>query len=282
MILASSNVSGFMVGGQTASGIYLGSTKVWQSFDPDALAYIAAIEAQGATVTGAQKTAISDFVAAEKAASRWTGLKRFYLPVWGIAAANAICMKSLTSGTFSGGVTHAAGYVEYNGTSGSFNANATAIFSDADNANYGFLAKTPSTIAFSSYADFSDAASICAASDPSTDILLGINTNDFGLLVSSPFAGGIVACDITSGPARKYYIRTNAGGNQVGTDNTALYSSTAAAAFPQLIASSVSVVSASDYQMGALWAATSYTNELPAFTLNIKTLWETVTNLTLP
>jgi hypothetical protein len=88
--------------------------------DADATAYISAIATAGATVTAAQRDYINDFIRAEKIASRWDSIKRFYLPIWGVAAANAICLRSLTSGTFVGGVTHTAGYVTTNGTTGHF------------------------------------------------------------------------------------------------------------------------------------------------------------------
>ena len=91
-----------------------------QGLDPDAKAYINAVVAAGATVTSTQRTAINNFVKGEKAGSRWTLLKRLYLPIWGVAAPNAICMTSLTSGTFNGGITHASGYVSSNGTTGYF------------------------------------------------------------------------------------------------------------------------------------------------------------------
>jgi hypothetical protein len=86
--------------------------------DPSAKAYINAVVAAGATVTQTQKNAINAFIESEKAASRWTLHKRFYFPIWANASANAICMKSLTSGTFVGGVTHATGYMQGNGTTG--------------------------------------------------------------------------------------------------------------------------------------------------------------------
>jgi hypothetical protein len=90
-----------------------------RSSAPEA-AYIAAITAKGATVTAPQQAAISSFMSGEIAAGRWGGIKRLYFPVWGLAAANAICMKSLTSGTFVGGVTYSAGYVNTDGTTGYF------------------------------------------------------------------------------------------------------------------------------------------------------------------
>jgi hypothetical protein len=75
-------------------------------------AYIAALTAAGASVTAPQRAAISSFMSGEIAAGRWDGIKRLYLPVWGSAAANAICMKSLTSCTFNGAFTHASGYIQ--------------------------------------------------------------------------------------------------------------------------------------------------------------------------
>jgi hypothetical protein len=94
------------------------------SLDEDAAAYIAAVEAAGATVTGAQRTFINNFYKSAKA-DYYTSLKRLYLPIWGVAAANAIDMITLASGTFAGGVTHASGYVQGNGSTGYFDFGAT-------------------------------------------------------------------------------------------------------------------------------------------------------------
>ena len=96
-----------------------------QGLDTDAKAYINAVVAAGATVTSTQRTAINNFVKGEKAGSRWTLLKRIYLPIWGVAAPNAICMTSRISGTFVGGVTHSSGYVTTNGITGHFLSDAS-------------------------------------------------------------------------------------------------------------------------------------------------------------
>jgi hypothetical protein len=93
--------------------------------DVDANAYIVSLLSAGATVTPTQQEAINNFIKAEKAASRWTLHKRIYLPIWGVAAANAIDMVSLTSGTFVGNVTHNAGSVSTTAPTGHFLANAT-------------------------------------------------------------------------------------------------------------------------------------------------------------
>jgi len=91
--------------------------------DADATAYISAIRTAGATVTADQRDYINDWFRGEKIASRWDSIKRFYLPIWGVAAANAICLRSLTSGTFVGSVTHGAGFVLSDTTTGYMDTN---------------------------------------------------------------------------------------------------------------------------------------------------------------
>lgn len=98
--------------------------------DPDAKAYITAVEAAlGTTIEIALPSAsnpkriISDFIKAEKAASRWTLHKRIYLPIYANAEASAIDMVGRNVGTFTAsGVTHAAGYVNGNGSTGYFDS----------------------------------------------------------------------------------------------------------------------------------------------------------------
>lgn len=106
-------------------GLRLGvDTSVWVP-DPDAMSYVSRVQAAGATVDGAQLSALDTFYKSAKADSYYTSLKRLYLPIWEVAAANAICMISGTSGTFNGSVTHAAGYVQGNGSTGYFDIGAT-------------------------------------------------------------------------------------------------------------------------------------------------------------
>jgi hypothetical protein len=102
--------------------------------DPDARLYIAAVEtALGTSIatalpsaTSNPKRILSDFIKTEKAASRWSLHKRIYLPIYANAAASAVDMVSRTSGEFTlSGVTHAAGYVQGDGTSGFFDVKAT-------------------------------------------------------------------------------------------------------------------------------------------------------------
>ena len=94
--------------------------------DAGGRAYIDAVRATGATVSNSQIFALSQFVKRQKGNSLWGQIFRLYLPIWGTASANAICLKTLTSGTFSGSFTHASGYIQGDGASNSFNLNSTA------------------------------------------------------------------------------------------------------------------------------------------------------------
>ena len=60
-----------------------------------------------------------------KSTGWWSSIKRLYLPIWGSATPNATDMVSLTSGSFVGGITHALGYVQGDGTTGYFSTTDT-------------------------------------------------------------------------------------------------------------------------------------------------------------
>ena len=93
--------------------------------DADANAYITSLLSVGAAVTPTQQDAINTFVKTGKSDGWYSLIKRLYLPIWEVAAANAIDMIGLTSGTFNGGVTHGAGFVQGNGTTGYFDTGTT-------------------------------------------------------------------------------------------------------------------------------------------------------------
>jgi len=103
--------------------------------DADAQAYITAIEGDGVSVSGAQKVALSNFVVAQKLSGAWVKQKRLFFPIWGVVAANARCMISAASGTFTG-MTHAAGYVQGNGTSEYFDVGAAMGALGMTNADF--------------------------------------------------------------------------------------------------------------------------------------------------
>ena len=93
--------------------------------DADAASYISLLSDQGVAVTGAQSSAIDAFYVTGKDEGWYSALKRMYLPIWAAAGPNALCLVSSTSGTFSGSVTHGAGFVTGDGSSSYFNVGAT-------------------------------------------------------------------------------------------------------------------------------------------------------------
>jgi hypothetical protein len=106
--------------------------------------YVAALRAAGATVTAPQQAAISTFISGEIAAGRWSKHKRLYFPIWQLAAANAICMKSLTSGTFSGSVIHGSGGVGVtSGGAGNMNTNTNLGALGITKTNFHFAMLLP-------------------------------------------------------------------------------------------------------------------------------------------
>lgn len=250
--------------------------------DQDATNYIAAVTSAGATVTSTQKYAINDFILAEKSASRWTGLKRFYLPVWGVAAANAICMKSLTSGTFNGGVTHGSGFVQGDGATGYFDFGASpsglglANFSVSQfvlHQDVGVSGNRMGVIAASS-------ADQCRMFF-STSITTNIGGTPTAAITSVTRDGIFVATRASATSLRVH--RRHSGGFGSGAEVT----TTATGTIPSLnyyalVHNNNGVPINFSTNITGLYGISDAVADPSAFTLNLKTLWETVTGLTLP
>jgi hypothetical protein len=260
--------------------------------DPSAKAYINAVVAAGATVTGAQKNAINAFVKSEKLASRWTLHKRLYLPIWSIAAANAIDMVTQVSGTFVGGVTHAAGYIQGDGSTGYFNANVTpsALSQTTSSASLtALITQAPSGIgavtAIGSI-DGSDTTKLLEFSHLSgTTIIFRAmsltgavqavlaRASQVGIFISSREGGNRrIIQRLTSGVST---LVNTAGANDGTVPVTGTY---------QMLRSGFSIgVAYSNGRYGFFAASLGQTiSQSQAFSLNVKTLWETCTGLTLP
>lgn len=262
--------------------LMLGRNMALGSLDPDAKSYIAAVRAAGATVSGAQSTAISNFIITEKAASRWTGLKRFYLPIWGVAAANAIDMKGLGSGTFVGGVTHAAGYVQGNGTTGYFDSGVsiTGLGTTGESLLWGGLVNQASSN--------NVARGIAGAYESETaGPYFGISTNLNSRMYSntSQITGALQTTGIILGGregGRAVIRHRGASGYQSLTSTTVAINGT-------LPTRTIVFMAINDLfwfnnaRFGVFFASTGATSsESEQFTLSVKTLWETCTGLTLP
>ena len=256
-----------------------------QGLDPDAKAYIDAVVAAGASVSSPQKRAINNFVKGEKMGSRWTSLKRLYLPIWGVAAPNAIDMISLSSGTFNGTVTHSSGFVAGDGSTGYFSFSGTP-FADSllATSNFQFmLIKQAET----------GVANSTQGTDNSfrfrrTSIATGVQTMISGSSAICSAAilrinqVGIFAASRIATQDHAQYQRLTSGFSTLATDvvtsTTVLVPSVAYTAMAQGGSSGFfnAQQGAYGYGLGFSSANTS------SFTLSLKTLWETCTGLTLP
>ena len=108
-----------------------GSVPSGVSYDEDAQTYFTALEAATGWVEPAdyadKKTAISNYVVACKAASNWEKIKALYIPIWQVAAPNALSAKRSEEGSgvttydlsFTGTVTHDNGdFIQSDGSTG--------------------------------------------------------------------------------------------------------------------------------------------------------------------
>lgn len=105
-------------GMQIGVGLRLsGAVGLLASLDSDAAARIAQVEStMGSSMTEIQKGAIDTFIKAEKQANRWSSHKRIYYTGWGNAGANAIDLVTGANAAMVNGPTHAAGYIQGNGS----------------------------------------------------------------------------------------------------------------------------------------------------------------------
>lgn len=259
--------------------------------DPHAKKYRTSLVGAGATVTSSQLFAISSFIKSGKANGWYSQLKRLYLPIWGAAAPNAICMTSLTSGTFVGGVTHSSGFVSTNGTTGHF-------LLDQAPASLGLTTSSGSVYAL-----------VTANSAFSANMVLG-RTQDGNNTRTGFFGGGGIfrTVQISSSVALTYSdadSRCVVIGSRTSTTTTSAYTRKSTG-FATVINEGASLVGAvgtvqpmtymawnnngaistfspstvrfGSYGMGLGMTSTQAEN----FSAGLKTLWETCTGLALP
>ena len=256
--------------------------------DPDAQAIISAVgTASGVSVTTAQKKVIQAFVRAEKVANRWTKLKRFYLPIWSNAAANAVDWVTRTSGTWVGSVNHEAGYVQGDGSTGYLN---TGLSPSA-----GFLSTTSATIG------------ALRTTATGTGTLIGSMGPALTLPLRSTEAGGSHYFDFTNFVGGRLInanldsipgiITCRAIGTTLITrcrDSTGIVASASATSGTLDSINTVAIYVLGENnagtlanpcsdRVGAAFFGTGMTDtDDAAFTLNLKTLWETLTGQQLP
>lgn len=263
--------------------------------DGDATAYIAAVvAAKGSDTSSIQKTAINNFFIGEKSASRYSSLKRLYLPIWANAAANAKCMVSATSGTFVGGVTHGAGFVQGDGSTGYFDTAisplSAGIVQDSGSLFIGIFEKdsrlwdnryfigsrdngNPSTGETDIYSGRGISSTALMGRDPALPIAYFTDTANDGLYVANRISGiglklhVLRASGIISSPPA---LETSAISNR--------------AVFVGALNNGGVPILHTDAKIFASGMGTSFADDAAsdAFSLALKNLWETCTGLTLP
>tara|TARA_B100001059_G_C17749197_1_gene536154 strand:- start:413 stop:1249 length:837 start_codon:yes stop_codon:yes gene_type:complete len=260
------------------------------SLDPDAAAYIALLEGDGVSVSGAQKSAIDAFYTTGKDEGWYSKLKRFYFPVWNAAAPSARCLVSGTSGTFSGTIGHNSGFVTGNGTNTHFDTGATPSAMGIPTGDALLLRGI--------HLDNNSVHDACGvAATPSTQSLGMLNFavgGNFGTTYfrqPSSAAGaqitgqanyrGIYVGSCTATNSRFLLKRTTSGTTVVtnaATDSTAIYDQN-----PHFLARRLATVSNRTKGSEFAWGLGNGLTQAQAedCSLAIKTLWETVTGLTL-
>ena len=268
------------------------------ALDPDARLYIAAVETALGTpiatalpsATSNPKRIISDFIKAEKAASRWSLHKRIYLPIYNNAAASAVDMVSLTSGTFqglSGSVTHAAGYVQGDGTSGSFllNANLPTMGVGHTNISVGGLCYIEpvgnTRTLFSAFFNTSTVVDVIHDSSTSLISRVGSFTGGSSAIITTNFAEhrGVILSSY-DGSSRFLKIRRSSG-ITTGTGSPTAVGATPAVT-PRFMADSRNI-NWSNAGYGAFFISSAMTSSnADGFITATEILWESLTGLTLP
>jgi hypothetical protein len=218
-----------------------------------------------------------------------------YLPIWGAAAPNAIDMIALTSGTFVGGVTHSAGFIKGDNSTGYFNigANQAACAISPASGYYFALVKTVATGSFRVMLGTSSGASdnmyLMATSTSQISVRHYGNTSPGQIISSSTTANGIISFSRFDGDRtiwrRSSFSRSaiagpitgaNAGSNGNANLFALAYNNT-------VVSGSSSPVGFSNAEFGAFAFGLGVSDATDSnITSATKTLWETSTGLTLP
>lgn len=275
-------------------GLGLSRSAFFGGLDADASAYIAAVEtALSSSISGDQKNAINTFFKTGKSEGWYSSLKRLYLPIWADAAANAIDMITRTSGTFPvpTGVTHAAGYVKGNGSTGYFNIGASpaglGMTTGTGHLSALVYVADPTTTVFECFIGAAGAsnAGLTEIRDTSADIVSGFI--GFGTGFSeAPSTGrnGLYVMNRSSSTSAKCHRRTTSAFATGATITVAPTAITTSNLYALGRNANGSLFFPTDAQIGAFGAGLGFASDatVAAYTLALKDLWEDCTSLTLP
>ena len=261
---------------------------VFEGLDPDAEGYIDAVVAAGGAVSGGQRSAINTFYKTGKADGWYSSLKRLYLPIWGVAAANAICMRSLTSGTFVGSVTHGAGFVLSDTTTGYMDTNVgiTTLGLSLSSYHFAGLYKASAAKANSYLFGSQSGSNVNRMFISATTYTADLSSAVLGRASGTVASGDRLGIFTFSGAASARFLkrRKTSGVTTLGSTTTTITAqpNNVNVAFLALNTSGV-VSNFCGEEIGAFSIGLELTDaQDTAYSLALKNLWEGTTGLTLP
>jgi hypothetical protein len=255
--------------------------------DPSAKAYINAVVAAGATVNSTQQNAINTFYKIGKAQGWYGQLKRMFLPIWGIAAPNAIGMISGSSGTFNGTVTHAAGYVQGDGSTGYFDF-GSRMPTDGLTFDNGlmFALCNQAPTAGSSYIGVVSGNNAQAIRAATTTVIQARYTNIATVLNGGNNMTGVLTVCSQASDLRSFRRRSSSGAASLATSSaeTASFSLVNINCYALARLQFVSTLNEpSNGRFGSYgYSLKMSDSDTDLFSLSLKNLWETCTGLTIP
>ena len=258
-----------------------------RGLDTDAKAYIDAVVAAGATMTSTQQDAINAFVKGGKTNGWWSSMKRLHLPIWGIAAPNAIEMVTRTSGTFVGTVTHGSGFVKGDGSTGYFDFGARMPNDglSSDNGLLFCLVKAAETLTAggASMMGVNIATGAQLIRQATSSAIQARYTATSLSLTSGNLRTGIISISATSNTSRSFRRRSSSGVNNLGTSSGEAAFSLLNINCYAMARNSSGISEPTNAELGSYGYALGLNDSsTDAFTLALKNLWETCTGLTLP
>ena len=266
------------------------------ALDPDARLYIAAVEAvlPGNNIatalpsaTSNPKRIISDFIKAEKAAGMWSMHRWLNLTIFNNSAASSIDMVARNVGQFAlSGVSHAAGYVQGDGTSGYFDTLINwNTFATVDDATIGTINLTGN--------GSPNMTTIGIGAVGGTSISCG--SQNSGIVPSCNWAGaavvrgpigtnGIQMASRSGGVTRM--IRRSASGITEETNPNALTGSVTNAPITMMVRRTAAGTNFTQYSNaqigGGIISLGMSSTQLANYSLRLKNLYESLTGLSLP
>jgi hypothetical protein len=249
--------------------------------DPNAWDYINYITnvIDSVSVSPMQRLAISTFFKTGKRQGWLSSIKRIYLPIWGSAGANSLCLVSLEAGSFSGTLNYGNGFVQSNGTTGFFNTLYSVNNVSTSSAHvFSLCHVAPTTFVGEQFGVQSGATRVSVAGSNSTAIRGFHGTSILSLTVTATQQRGIIS-QSTTGITERRLTRT--GGSGVSHSITSSASNT-----QPTFGNFQAMRTATNYTNAGLGAygvgnGLSATNQ-DLFTVALRNLWQTCTGFTLP